>query len=76
MDGVILYSNDGKEKYQSAESHYNNNLHTHMSYSTLEVEAYGVNLKESQINLVNAFELIIADLQNKITTINESILNG
>ena len=47
-----------------------------MSYSTLEVEAYGVNLKESQINLVNAFELIIADLQNKITTINESILNG
>ena len=50
MDGVILYSNDGKEKYQSAESHYNNNLHTHMSYSTLEVEAYGVNLKQNYNN--------------------------
>ena len=76
MDGVVVYKNDGKEKYQSCEAHYINNIFTIMNYSTIQIEAYGADLKESQLNAINACELIIADLQKQITTINESIANG
>lgn len=46
MDGVIVYKNDGKEKYQSCEAYFTNSIFTIMNYSTIQIEAYGANLKE------------------------------
>lgn len=76
MDGVIVYKNDGKEKYQSCEAYFTNSIFTIMNYSTIQIEAYGANLKESQLNAINACELVIANLQQQISIIKESITNG
>ncbi len=72
MDEVI-YTNDGKEKYQSSEAEYSKYVSKPMFYFNVNINAYGSNKEEAKINLLDAIEQTIQDLQKQQLIIKESI---